>query len=73
MGFVNYDKGIKNMQEAVRLAHSQGNLSGGSMPGGAAPSTPYQPMYPPAPSDRPGYGPPPDRPGYPPTARPGYT
>jgi hypothetical protein len=69
MGFVNYDKGIKNMQEAVRVAQSQGNLSGGSMPGGVAPygptsTTPPQPMYPPPPTDRPGYGPPPERPGY---------
>lgn len=61
MGFVNYDKGIKNMQEAVRLAQSQGNLSGGAMPGGAAPygpvSSPSHAAYPPAPTDRPGYPP----------------
>jgi hypothetical protein len=85
MGFVNYDKGIKNMQEAVRLAQSQGNLSGGAMPGGAAPydptSTPSEPLYPPpAPTTRPGYGPPasdahpfqPPPAGYPPAAKPGY-
>jgi hypothetical protein len=79
MGFVNYDKGIKNMQEGVRLAQSQGNLSGGAMPGGAAPYGPVAPAtYPPAPTDRPGYGPaappPPGYPpaGYPPAAKPGY-
>lgn len=76
MGFVNYDKGIKNMQEAVRLAHSHGNFSGGSMPAGAVPYPPpmsgtSSPVYPPPP---PGYpnAPQPPPPGYPPAAKPGY-
>lgn len=75
MGFVNYDKGIKNMQEAVRLAHSHGNFSGGSMPAGAVPYPPpmsgtSSPVYPPPP----GYpnAPQPPPPGYPPAAKPGY-
>lgn len=86
MGFVNYDKGIKNMQEAVRLAQSHGNLSGGAMPGGAAPYGPvssHAPYPPPASSNRPGYPPaegnhfqppPPGYPpaGYPPASKPGY-
>lgn len=31
MGFVNYDKGIKNMQEVVWLVYSYGNFFGGLM------------------------------------------
>ena len=40
MGFVNYDKGLKNMKEAVWFAQSQNNLFGGSMPVGVAPYAP---------------------------------
>ena len=85
MGFVNYDKGLKNMQEAVRFAQSQNNISGGFMPGGSAPygsptgASSSTPLYPPAASDRPGY-PPASNPaafqppplGYPPAIKPGY-
>lgn len=79
MGFVNYDKGVKNMQEAARVAQSQNNLSGGGMPGGAAPYGPPMgassstPAYPPA-SDRPGYPPASNAAplGYPPAMKPGY-
>jgi hypothetical protein len=82
MGFVNYDKGLKNMQEAVRFAQSQNNLSGGSMPGGAAPYAPPPPMaaaassssstplYPPPASDRPGYSSAAPPLGYPSAANP---